>query len=46
MALKPFDDSEGYVKPKKSNKAKGAKGAKASDEESEVDLEPVSNFAF
>ena len=46
MALKPFDDSEGYVKPKKNNKAKGAKGAKASDEESEVDLEPVSNFAF
>eukprot|EP00434_Breviolum_minutum_P019888 symbB.v1.2.017548.t1/scaffold1371.1/size209032/20 len=42
MALKPFDDSESYVKPKKNNKAKGAKGAKASDEESEVDLEPVS----
>ena len=46
MALKPLDYSEGYVKPKKNNKAKGAKGAKASDEESEVDLEPVSNFAF
>eukprot|EP00438_Fugacium_kawagutii_P014271 Skav215756 [mRNA] locus=scaffold106:243401:256955:+ [translate_table: standard] len=40
MALKPLDADEGYAKPKKGKKAKAAK--EASDEESEMDLDPVS----
>lgn len=42
MALKPLDADEGYTKPKKGKKAKAAR--EASDEESEMDLDPVSDW--